>query len=308
MSNSNFPFFDTKIPVCSSLANYRLFIKNYSGFHFCPYIADKDKESWEKSTSRVYMNKVLPKFLYIPLNISKNDTKSLKKFFEEADNDSKIVAVNITQPHKSNPVLMKMYLEGNKLANIDTLIRKNGKLLPYDLNSEAFIDWYKDEVGSFINKVILLVGVGGVGEPTARRLAKLKPSKLILADPVDKSYLLKTLLKTADVVYTNSLDNVDNKTFNEIIVINAAGKEGGEDSSLLKFLQALQSKKVIFVDLRPQLEIDIVEKAKKLGIESYTGYGMNARNDYILLTGIADNLKVKLPSFIQFKTLVKEAS
>ena len=50
------------------------------------------------------------------------------------------------------------------------------------------------------------------------------------------------------------------------------------------------------------------EKAKELGWDSHTGHGMNARNDYILLTGITDNLGVIPPAFAQFEILVAEAS
>ena len=42
----------------------------------------------------------------------------------------------------------------------------------------------------------------------------------------------------------------------------------------------------IFVDLRPQLDIEIVNVAKEFGWNAYAGFCMNSRNDYVLLKKI----------------------
>ena len=58
----------------------------------------------------------------------------------------------------------------------------------------------------------------------------------------------------------------------------------------------------------PHLEIDIVNKAKNLGWKVYTGHGMNARNDYSLLTKISELIGIVPMSFNKFKKLVAKAS
>ena len=176
------PFANHKVPVCEGLTGFKAFGEQYPKFKFCPYVADKDAEGWEKSTSRVYMNQALASFLYVPVNIADGNEPELRRFFEYASNAHEIPAINITQPHKSNHVLRELFLgDPQSDGNIDTLIRNaNGSLLPYDLNSAAFVEWFKDEVGEFRGKPVLLVGIGGVGEPIAKRVAAEKPGKLAL--------------------------------------------------------------------------------------------------------------------------------
>ena len=43
----------------------------YKDLYICLYIADKTEEAWDISTSRVYMNQVNSKFMYLPVNIKK---------------------------------------------------------------------------------------------------------------------------------------------------------------------------------------------------------------------------------------------
>lgn len=90
--------------------------------------------------------------------------------------------------------------------------------------------------------------------------------------------------------------------------LNCAGKEGVDDSLVVEVLKKYGNQNNIFVDLRPHLDIDIVSHAKELGWTSYTGHGMNARNDYTLLTKIAEIINATPPDFSDFKELVAKAS
>jgi shikimate 5-dehydrogenase len=310
--SEKFPYFNSKVPICNGVAEFQAFSEKYPGYFLCPYLAYKDTDGWAKSTSRVYMNQVLPHLLYVPVNIQKTDTPALRDFFDLVRNNHRVVAVNITQPHKSNPILMDEFAQlVTRPENIDTLIRdKSGRLVPFDLNAPSFMSWYADEVGSMQEKTIILIGVGGVGEPIARRLAESGSSEIILVDPTDKSELVSQLQSKTSVSYISNLleaGAVVNTT--GVIVINAAGKEGATaNSGLEPWLSQNQADNNVFVDLRPQLDIDIVATAKKLGWVSFTGYGMNARNDYSLLTGIANQMGAPLPTFTEFKDLVAQAS
>jgi len=137
LSNPEYPFLHDKIPVADGLDGFTDFIGHYPECAFCPYVAEKDAEGWSKSTSRTYMNQVLPNFLYVPVNIPKGDQEALRGFFDFVQNRTDVPAVNITQPHKSSPVLRELYLgNADSDVNVDTLIRNEaGKLEPYDLNS-----------------------------------------------------------------------------------------------------------------------------------------------------------------------------
>lgn len=314
MNNPEYPFLHNKIPVADGIEGFSAFIDEYPRFTFCPYVAEKDAEGWNKSTSRVYMNQVLPNFLYVPVNIPKGDLDSLRRFFDFVQNRRGIPAVNITQPHKSSPVLRELYLgDADSEANVDTLIRNDeGKLEPYDLNSTAFVEWYKADVGPFQDRPVVLVGVGGVGEPISKKIAAEKPSSLLLVDVADKADFARQLAGTSqvDTTFESSLQQaLDSGLPAEAIVINAAGKEGATDESELWQLIQKGTSDGTFVDIRPHLDIDIVEEAKQHGWNAHTGHGMNARNDYVLLQGIARQIPgATPPSFEEFQRLVAKAS
>jgi shikimate 5-dehydrogenase len=306
-----FPFAKEKIPVAEGVEAFKTFIGEYPDFAICPYVAYKDTEGWDKSTSRVYMNQVLPNFLYVPVNIPKGDAEQLRQFFEYIGDMERVPAVNITQPHKSNPVVRELLLgDAASDENIDTLIRDSeGKLVPYNLNAPAFVGWFNEEVGSFADRQVTLIGVGGVGEPIAKGIAAQHPSRLILIDPVDKSELAQRLSAQAPTEYHQALSEAHDELPENAIVINAAGKEGASESSALNELLGSQaSSDKIFVDIRPHLDIEEVERAKRLGWRAFTGHGMNARNDYELLVGITDYLHTTPPPFARFQELVARAS
>jgi shikimate 5-dehydrogenase len=304
-----YPYAHELIPVANGLEGFQAFIENFDGFTFCPYLADKTDVEWDQSTSRQYMNRVLPDFLYVPVNIASGDTDSLKKFIEYADNAPAIAAVNITKPHKSTLALREYFFgDARSSRNVDTLIKEDGALKPFDLNAPAFINWFKENVNGFMNKEIIILGVGGVGEPIAKHIDKEKPSKIYLVDVLDRSELLQTL--ESEAVYAPSLGEVP-YTGQNIIFINASGKDGiSDDTGIFSFL-ADSPVKGTFVDLRPHLEIAIVKEAKECGWDAYTGNGMNARNDYELLLGITNYIETperEIPTFSEFSKKVAEAS
>jgi hypothetical protein len=86
----------------------------------------------------------------------------------------------------------------------------------------------------------------------------------------------------------------------DAIVINAAGKEGA--TGLVQFLESKAGQSKVFVDIRPHLDIAVVERAKELGWQAHTGLGMNTRNDHALVTGITNYLRVPTPSFARIRT------
>jgi shikimate 5-dehydrogenase len=173
------------------------------------------------------------------------------------------------------------------------------------------VEWYLDEAGSFADKTVVLVGVGGVGEPMAKAIAKQTPAELILVDPNDKNYLVdQSREKVINSSYYSSVSELPEiNASGNVVLINAAGKEGATDNSgIAALLSKLASSDNVFVDIRPLLEIEVVETAKELGWQAYTGYGMNARNDYVLLNGIGRYAGLTPPSFEAFQKLVAAAS
>ncbi len=255
-------------PYSQGIEGFKGFISSYPEFTLCPYIADKDQESWDKSTSRIYMNQVLPNFLYVPVNIPKEDFGQLSKLIRYIMAMDRVAAVNITQPHKSSPILRKIFFgDESSTDNIDTLMRdSHGRLAPYDLNALAFVEWFKEEVGNFEDRTVLLIGVGGVGEPIAKHITRQRPSHLILIDPINKTGLTKVLSAQTSVEYYASLEECKEALPAGAIVINAAGKEGVSDNSgIEELVERYARTNRVLVDIRPQIHIELVGQAKKLG-------------------------------------------
>lgn len=311
--NQDFPFKDNPVPIMHSVGDLKDFLVRFEGRYFCLYLAYKDDDGWQKSTSRQYMNQVVSNLIYLPVNIQKDDHNSLRQIYEISEQSPRIVAINQTQPHKSNPVLMNWFKgKVNVPTNVDAIIKdETGKLKPYDLNGASFVGWFTHEVTGFENKTVIVVGIGGVGEPIVRRIVKDKPLRLFMIDPANKSYLVGEFeASTRAIGYFSDFEKVNAMLdLEQIILINAAGKEGASDQTgVYELLEKYKNRHYIFVDLRPQLKIDIVEKAKELGWQAYTGYGMNARNDYELLSKIVELINTVPPSFDEFKMLVAKYS
>lgn len=299
---------NNKIKVCNNIQEVKDFIKMNKEINICLYLAYKEPIEWEISTSRVYMNKIHKNLVYLPINIKKNDFESLKEIYDLSEQNNQIVAINQTQPHKSNSVLKEWFRNKTIPDNVDSLIKdQNNKLTCYDLNGPSFTDWFTEDVSTLKNRSVILFGVGGVGEPIARRISKEGINSLYLIDINSKENLAKELYNDTKVTYLEKLNEIclENDSF---IFINCTGKEGGNDNSAVEFLQKYKNMNNIFVDLRPQINIEIVNLAKKLGWDAYTGFGMNARNDYTLLKKISELINIKIPSFEEFKKLVEEAS
>lgn len=301
---------NSKIDIVRSINDLREIIASNPELYYCLYLAHKDSEGWDRSTSRVYMNNLFDNLVYQPVDIEKDDYDSLRAVYELSESAPNIVAINQTQPHKSNPVL-KEYFKDTKLpTNVDAIVKnENGDLLPYDLNGPSFMGWYKDKVGSFENKTVIVLGVGGVGEPLARAIIKENPHMIYMIDPTDKSDLVDELSTLGNVNYYPDIENINNEALSDLVLINAAGKEGIDNQQLVEgFLQKFENQNYVFIDLRPHLNIPIVELAIELGWRGYTGHGMNARNDYVLVEKISKLIDVNPPSFVDFQNKVRDVS
>ena len=298
-----------KILVCDGLKELKAYLDKHKEVKICLYLAEKTKEAWDISTSRVYMNQIDKNFVYLPVNIKKGDMDSIREVYNIAEEDARIVAINQTQPHKSNAV-QKEWFKGQRIPdNVDALIKdKYNKLQCYNLNGPSFASWFEDEVRNFSGNKVIVFGVGGVGEPIARIIANSNLESMYLIDIYSKEDLAKELSKNTNVEYFNNLSKVDFNTNSKLILINCAGKEGGDDKELKTAIKQLKDMNHIFVDLRPQLNIEIVNVAKEYGWDAYTGFGMNSRNDYVLLQKIQELTGIKIPSFKEFEKLVASAS
>lgn len=297
-----------KIPIMRSVEAVERYLRTLGNRKVILYLAHKDRAGWDRSTSRSYMNRISPKLVYLPVDIAKNDLPSLRNLYALAKRSPEIIAINQTQPHKNNPVAKRLFRHASPLTSIDTIIKHRGKMVPYSLNATAFLSWYSHDVGSLRNTDIVIIGVGGTGEPIARQSLVHKPRRIFLVDPVSKRRLAVELSSKGAVSYYRSVTNALLKKLDgRTVIVNASGKEGTANNSVMKKILR-SNKRGIFIDLRPQLKLTLVDDAKKLGWNTFTGFGMNVHNDYTFLTKAITDTDIRLPTPIHFKALVKESS
>ena len=297
-----------KMKICKSIREIEEYLIENKDIKVCLYLADRTEATWKMSTSRTYMNEINNKFVYLPLNIKKGDINTLKQIYELAETNKQIIAINHTQPHKSNMALKEYFKNIERPKNVDVVLKnKEEKLSCHNINGPSFIQWFEEEVTTLKQKTVIVFGVGGVGEPIAREIANRGPKKLYLIDICSKHKLAEELSNITDTSYFESLSKVEFDT-KEVILINCAGKEGEDDTEVRKLLEKFKNIGNIFVDLRPHLDIDIVKQAIKLGWNGYTGFGMTSINNYTLLKKINEVINIEIPSFKEFKKLVKSVS
>lgn len=304
------PYALTKIPVSRTLEGAEKMLSRFRSYWFCFYLAHKTARDWECSTSRIYMNQVIGSLIYLPIDVPKNAHVLLERIYHFAKRSPRVIAINHTQPHKSNPVLLGMLQKGPKhLSTVDILIKDHrGNFRPYDLNGPEFTGWYTETVGAFTGASVILNGVGGAGASIARAIARRSPSQLILVDPKHDAGTTRDKVGPVLTTRLRSISRASTLAAHHFIVINAAGKSG-DTRGLREFLRRNRGSENVFVDIRPQKTIGLVQYAAHIGWRAHTGIGMNARNDYALLQCIARAMQTRrIPNFSAFERLVVAAS
>ena len=83
-----------KILVCDGVKDLKKYLETHKNLKICLYLAEKTKEAWDISTSRVYMNQIDESFVYLPVNIKKGDWESIREVYNIAEKENQIVAIN----------------------------------------------------------------------------------------------------------------------------------------------------------------------------------------------------------------------
>ena len=294
------------IKVCTTIDEIKEFLQNNVNSKFCLYLADKTNEQWAESTSRIYMNEIDDKIIYLPINVKKHDNEMLLVIYKLCEQSPQIVCINHTHPHKSNEVLKKWLGVSAKQFNADVVFRDGNSFVPMDCNGPAFMNFFKKHIGEFKDKNVIILGVGGSGEAIARQIANENPRLLYLVDIADKNWLVDELKNLVQVKFEKYLKDVviENK---DVVLINCSGKEGNDSLYLDDFLKEFSNKDNIFVDIRVHMTQPVI-LAKSLNWKAFTGFGMNYVNGYTILSKLCSYANVCPPSLDYFKSLVMEVT
>lgn len=98
-----------KILVCDGLKELKAYLDKHKEVKICLYLAEKTKEAWDISTSRVYMNQIDKNFVYLPVNIKKGDMDSIREVYNIAEEDG-LISLLLFFENVSIPSFTAIYL------------------------------------------------------------------------------------------------------------------------------------------------------------------------------------------------------
>jgi len=151
--------------------------------------------------------------VYDKKKINESDIKSI---IYELKNE-KIKGINVTLPFKKSviPFMDELSTEANKSQSVNTIYFQNGKVIGHNTDISGFELGIKYSKYDVKNKIVFILGAGGVVSSIIIALKKMGATKIIISN--------RTKTKTEDLKKIfNELEIVDwGKTPNFDMIINA---------------------------------------------------------------------------------------
>ena len=167
--------------------------------------------------------------------------------------EKKINGINVTVPFKKAVIsyLDELTVEANKTQSVNTIYLKNNKLVGDNTDIIGFQKSVEDFKYDLNNKVVFILGAGGVVPSIIFALIKMKASKIIISNRTrEKADVLKNSFKNIEIVDWGKAPNFDmiiNATSlglnkNDKIKLDFSKVGKNKFFSLLKFLLKLNHK------------------------------------------------------------------
>ena len=209
--------------------------------------------------------------------IKKNNLSAFydKKFLEEGEiqklildlREEKIHGINVTVPFKKIiiPFLDVLSDEAQNSQSVNTIYKRKGKILGENTDIEGFKIALQSTNQVIINKIVLILGAGGVVPSIIIALKKMKASKIYLSNRTDlKALEIKKLFPEVEIIEWGKIVDFD-------IIINATSIGlNKKDEIKIDYKNISQNKFFYDVIYNPK-ETNFLMKAKKFGAEIENG-------------------------------------
>ena len=195
--------------------------------------------------------------VYEKKKLNENDLKNIISEVRE----EKINGVNITVPFKKKviPFLDELSAEANKTQSVNTIYLNNGKIIGHNTDAAGFELAIKFSKYNLNNKIIYILGAGGVVPSIIFSLNKMKTSKIILANRTkEKAENLKDLFKNIEIVNWGEIPNFD-------MIINATSIGLREKDEIELDFSNIGKDKIFYDVIYNPIETKLLKKAKDLG-------------------------------------------
>ena len=113
----------------------------------------------------------------------KINEKDIKDLIEEVKND-KLHGINVTVPYKNiiTEFVEELTVEANKTKSVNTIYKQNNKIIGHNTDAIGFELGLRYINYDLNNKVVLILGAGGVVPSVILTLKKMGASKIIVSN------------------------------------------------------------------------------------------------------------------------------
>ena len=181
--------------------------------------------------------------------------------------EKKINGINVTVPFKKKiiPYVDKLTLEAQNTQSVNTICLENDKVIGHNTDIGGFKMSVEKSNYDLNNKIVLILGAGGVVPSIIFALNEMKAAKIIVSNRTkEKAENLKSLFEKLDIIEWGNVPDFD-------MIINATSlglKE--EDKTNLDFSKIGTDKFFYDVIYNPK-ETNFLKEGKKLGNKTENG-------------------------------------
>jgi shikimate 5-dehydrogenase len=275
---------DDRVPVASSPNELREILAASGAQVAVLFFAHRgSKKAWDQSITRVTLNRVDPRFVYVPVEIAPDQLSALY----QVALDSKIVyGLNHTTPHKNNTELRALTgTDPSDARMIDFAVRDRNGFRATELNGQSFAQWLATTIGNeeLHASQFVIRGGGNTGRSIARYLLDVRQTEAvtIVERNIGTASMLAELLPNAHI--TNDLESVATRLLPDPIVVEASGATDPEARMQLRTFLRSFTNPGVFVDLRTATHEPETPHALRLGWTAYDGSGMSMANDWQII-------------------------
>jgi shikimate dehydrogenase len=216
---------------------------------------------------------------YVTFEVKPEQLESAVKSIVQRD----IQGVNVTIPHKIKvvPFMDKLSPEAEFTGAVNTIVRRENKLIGYNTDGEGFMKALEENKISPVEKNILLLGAGGASYGICRQLLLKGAKKITIANrTIEKAEDLQKHLMEKHIsgnIETLPLETVSLKSAlkDTHILINATSVGMKEDDPVLVNEDCMGSSLETVVDIiYTPAQTKLLRIAKEKGIKIMNGLGM----------------------------------
>ena len=204
--------------------------------------------------------------VYDKKKINENEIKYL---ISEIKN-KKISGINVTVPFKNSviPFVDKLSSEADQSQSVNTIYLKENKIIGHNTDIAGFELAVRHFNYDIKNKIVFILGAGGVVSSIILSLNKMKVSKIIISNRTKKrTENLKNLFKNIDVVEWGEIPRFD-------IIINATSLGLKEEDEIKIDYSNIGSNKFFYDVIYNPKQTNFLKKAKNLGNKTENGMMM----------------------------------